>query len=239
MRLDKLLLHKNLVDSKRRAVGMIMSGGVLVNGQTVSEPSKDVPESSEISFKIKSKFVSRGGEKLEWALNFFGLFPEGKVCLDIGSSTGGFTDCLLQRRAQKVYCIDVGKGLLHWKLRNNPAVVVIEGTNFRYFNPENLKESPKLVTIDVSFISLEKILPKIKDICRESACVLALVKPQFEVERGGTQRGIVTDGEKRMLSLKKVISFAESIGFRCKGHTESRLKGAAGNIEYFVLFKVR
>lgn len=228
------MLYKNLIGSKHKAEALIMSGDVLVNGQAVSKPSKDVPESSEIAFKTKSRYVSRGGEKLEGALNFFRVSPEGMVCLDVGSSTGGFTDCLLQHGAKKVYCVDVGKGLLHWKLRNNPAVVVLEGRNFRYFNPENLKECPKLVTIDVSFISLEKILPKIKETCKESADVIALVKPQFEVERGGTRRGIVTDGKKRVLSLKKIMSFAESTGFGYKGHTESPLKGAAGNIEYFV-----
>jgi len=234
MRLDKLLIYRNLVESRQKAQALIMSGNVIVDGQVVIKPSKEFNEVSSITIKKTNRYVSRGGQKLEFALKSFKINPEGKICLDVGSSTGGFTDCLLQLGAKKVYCVDVGKGLLHWKLRNNTKVVIMEGYNFRYFNKNYLKEFPKLVTIDVSFISLKKILPSVKEVCVSSVDIIALVKPQFEIEKGGTKKGVVIDPEKRLSAVEKIITFAKEIGFDHRSMIESPLKGPKGNTEYFI-----
>ncbi|MDI6641604.1 MAG: TlyA family RNA methyltransferase, partial [Elusimicrobiota bacterium] len=179
------------------------------------------------------------GYKLEHAIKHFGIQVENKICLDVGSSTGGFVDCLLQHGAKRIYAVDVGKGLLHYKLRDNPKIVIIEDTNFRYFPVELLKDKIDLTTIDVSFISLEKILPKVKEIAStkskiEGMEILCLVKPQFETERKYLRKGVVKDTEIQISTVNKIRQFAQSIGFEYRGMTPSPLKGPKGNTEYFL-----
>ena len=233
-RLDKLLVEKKLTETREKAQVLIISGNIKVDGETITKPSKEVSVFSNIEVVQSLKYVSRGGLKLQNAIQNFKIDVKDKICLDIGSSTGGFTDCLLQYGAKKVYSTDVGKGLLDWKLRNNPKVVVLEGINFRYFPDELIKEELDLITIDVSFISLEKILPKVKEISNKDTKILALVKPQFEVERKFSKKGVVKDKKIQIEAIKKITDFARKIGFEYYGFTDSGLKGPKGNIEYFI-----
>lgn len=183
------------------------------------------------------KYVSRGGLKLEYALKYFSVDVQDKICLDVGSSTGGFTDCLLHHGAKKVYTVDVGKGLLDWELRNDPRVKVYEKTNFKYFLPELLNEKPDLVTVDVSFISLNKIFPKVKDILSHGGVVLALIKPQFEAERKDVKRGVVQSEVVRQEVVEKIKIFAKEAGFDIAGTATSPVKCPKGNIECFLYMK--
>ncbi len=235
IRLDKLLIEKKLAETRQKAQVLILSGNVKVNGETISKPSKEVDECSNIEIVQSLKYVSRGGLKLQHALEYFKIDVKNKICLDIGSSTGGFTDCLLQYGGEKIYATDVGKGLLDWKLRNNPKVVVLEGINFRYFPEDLIKNQLDLITIDVSFISLEKILTKVKNISSPKTKILALVKPQFEVERKFSKKGVVKDKKVQIEAVKKIIRFAKKIGFKFFGFTTSPIKGPKGNTEYFIL----
>jgi 23S rRNA (cytidine1920-2'-O)/16S rRNA (cytidine1409-2'-O)-methyltransferase len=187
--------------------------------------------------KEKLKYVSRGGLKLEYALKYFSVDVRDKICLDVGSSTGGFTDCLLQHGAKKVYAVDVGKGLLDWKLRNDPRVSVCEKTNFKYFLPELLDEKPDLVTVDVSFISLNKIFPKVKDILSPGGVVFALIKPQFEAERKDVKKGVVQNEVVRQEVVEKVEAFAKEAGFDIDGTATSPVRCPKGNIECFLYMR--
>jgi 23S rRNA (cytidine1920-2'-O)/16S rRNA (cytidine1409-2'-O)-methyltransferase len=237
IRLDALLAEKNLAENIQKAGAIIMAGGVEVDGKVIDKPGTPVGTTSEITFKSSNPFVSRGGLKIEPAFAHFNISVEGRVCMDIGASTGGFTDFLLSRGAQKVYAVDVGKNLLHERLKSNPKVVNLEGVNFRYFSSENLKRTIEFVTIDVSFISLENILPNVADFLSENALVLAMVKPQFEAEQKDLRKGVVKDEETRSALISKVIKFSEDTGFVRLGGVDSTVKGPKGNIEHFLLLK--
>ncbi|HIE33304.1 MAG TPA: TlyA family RNA methyltransferase [Thermodesulfobacteriaceae bacterium] len=239
-RLDRLLVQKGLVESREKAQALIMSGVVYVDGQRMEKAGTRVSVASQIEIRGSGlPYVSRGGLKLEGALKVFDLKVEGLACADIGASTGGFTDCLLKHGARRVYAIDVGKGQLHEKLRQDPRVVVMEGVNARYLKAEDLPERVALVTIDVSFISLKKILPAAKSILRPEGLILALIKPQFEVgPREVGRKGVVKDHRKHRRVMEEIWAFGEDeLGFRALGVAESPLPGPAGNREFFILFR--
>ena len=235
-RLDALLVTRGLADHSAHAQRLILAGQVRVDGQVVAEPARKLPLDAALSVDHGPRFVSRGGEKLEPALAAFGLSNlDGRVCADVGASTGGFTDCLLQHGAAKVYAIDVGYGLLHWKLRSDPRVVVMERTNARHV--DRLTEPVSLVTVDASFISLRVLLPVIKSWFGESGGdVTALIKPQFEAGREVVDRGegVIHDPQVHRAVLEEVIKFAKSNGFGAAGLVRSPIKGPKGNIEFLV-----
>jgi len=233
-RLDVLLTEQGYADSRSKAQAIIMSGLVYVNGQKADKAGVSYEESVSIEVRgAVCPYVSRGGLKLEKALRDFGVKPEGFVCSDSGASTGGFTDCLLQQGAKKVYAIDVGYGELDWKIRSDPRVVVMERTNIRYVTPEQLGEPLDLSVIDVSFISLNKVLPTIKTLLKPSGQVLCLIKPQFEAgkEKVG-KKGVVRDKAIHKEVLDNFVALANELGFRILGLTFSPVKGPAGNIEF-------
>ncbi len=245
-RLDVLLLERGLFDSRAKAQAVIMAGNVLVDGQKIDKAGTLTNEKSTVRILgSRLKYVSRGGLKLEKALGEFGIDPCGRVCLDIGASTGGFTDCLLQNGAAKVYAVDVGYGQMDLKVRNDSRVVVIERTNARNLTPEALygKDGDKgprasLAVIDVSFISLSKILPAIYALLSEKAEVAALVKPQFEAGRALVGKGgIVRDSKTHELVLKNITASAKETGFSFEGSCTSPIKGADGNIEFLIHLK--
>jgi 23S rRNA (cytidine1920-2'-O)/16S rRNA (cytidine1409-2'-O)-methyltransferase len=234
-RLDILLVERGLVESRAKAQRLVYAGEVMIEGQTIFKPSQEVELSANITVKAKSRFVSRGGEKLDYALNFFAVDVAGKICLDIGASTGGFTDCLLQRGAKQVYAVDVGKGQLHWKLRKDLRVIILDDINARYLTERQLPTKPELAVIDVSFISLTKVLPAIINILSSGGSIVALIKPQFEAERTEIKGGVVRSPEARARAVEKIKKFGEQkLGLDFKGVCESPLKGPAGNIEYFI-----
>lgn len=238
-RCDHVLTVKGLVPSRDAAVRMILAGKVRCNGTIVDKPSREIPVDAVIEIIGEGKsFVSRGGEKLEAALDSGSLDPQGLICLDVGCSTGGFTDCLLQRGAAKVYAVDVGYGQFDWRLRHDLRVVLIERTNIRYMPPSAIPEPVELVVIDVSFISLTKVLPPVAQFLRPLARVIALIKPQFEVGKGQVGRGgIVRDEAQRMEAAQRVIRFAEDMGFHTKKTVESPIKGKKGNQEILAIFE--
>jgi 23S rRNA (cytidine1920-2'-O)/16S rRNA (cytidine1409-2'-O)-methyltransferase len=235
-RLDKVLVDRGLVKSRERARALIMEGRVIVGGQRIAKPGTMVASASDIVLKGNDvPYVSRGGVKLEAALDFFRIDTAGKVAMDIGCSTGGFTDCLLKRNVLKVYAVDVGYGQFDWSLRNDPRVVLMEKTNIRYIERGAVPDVIDLAVIDVSFISLLKVLPRVLEFLGEDGDVLALIKPQFEVGRGMVGKGgIVRDEEKRVAALESVREGAEAIGFRAVGVVESPIQGRKGNREYFI-----
>ncbi len=214
---------------------MIMAGRIRVDGHTVYRPGHMVDPDASIEIVAPEPYVSRGGEKLEGALIDFRIDPKAKVCLDVGSATGGFTDCLLQHGAERVHCVDVGKGQLDWRLRNDRRVVVHEGLNARYLTPEDIGESVDLVTIDVSFISLRLILPPLGAIVNEKGDLLTLVKPQFEAGRERVGKGgVVRDPTVHLEVLENLATFVEEeTPWRVVAATFSPLRGPAGNIEFF------
>ena len=233
-RLDVLLTEQGYADTRSKAQAIIMSGQVYVNGQKADKPGVSYEETVELEVRgAVCPYVSRGGLKLEKALRDFGVKPEGYVCSDSGASTGGFTDCLLQQGAKKVFAIDVGYGQLDWKIRSDPRVVVMERTNIRYVTPDQLGEPLDLSVIDVSFISLKIVLPAIKELLKEDGQVLCLIKPQFEAgkEKVG-KKGVVRDISVHKEVLRDFVANAEALGFGVKGITFSPIKGPEGNIEY-------
>jgi 23S rRNA (cytidine1920-2'-O)/16S rRNA (cytidine1409-2'-O)-methyltransferase len=230
-RLDEALVERGLVENRSRARALIMAADVLVNGVAVTRAGAPVQRSDEISLKAPPKFVSRGGEKLDHALSEFGIEVRDLIAADFGASTGGFTDCLLQGGAARVYAIDVGYGQLATQLRADPRVVVIERTNVRHL--ESLPEQVDLVTIDVSFIGLKLVLPAARNLLSESGRIIALVKPQFEAGRGDVDRGgVVRDPETHRRVLHVLFRTAEELGLGIVGLTASPLRGPAGNIEF-------
>ncbi|MBR5897696.1 MAG: TlyA family RNA methyltransferase [Lachnospiraceae bacterium] len=236
-RLDVLLVELGLSTSREKAKTVIMAGDVFVNGQREDKAgSMFDPEKSKIEVRgDKLKYVSRGGLKLEKALASFPIDLNGAVCMDIGASTGGFTDCMLQNGAKKVYSIDVGHGQLAWSLRNDERVVCMEKTNFRYVKPEDLGEAPDFASCDVSFISLTKILEPAVNILRDGAQMVCLIKPQFEAGREEVgKKGVVRDKKVHEAVVKKVIDYARSVGFKILGLDYSPIKGPEGNIEYLL-----
>lgn len=234
-RLDVLLTERMYADSRSKAQAIIMSGNVYVNGQKADKPGISYEETVEIEVKgAVCPYVSRGGLKLEKALRDFGVDPTGFVCSDSGASTGGFTDCLLQQGAEKVFAIDVGYGQLDWKIRSDPRVVVMERTNIRYVTPEQLGQPLDLSVIDVSFIGLEIVLPTIKTLLKpESGQVLCLIKPQFEAGKENVgKKGVVRDPKVHKMVLDNFVSLVTSLGFHILGLTFSPVKGPEGNIEF-------
>lgn len=233
-RLDVLLVSLGLAESRAKAQATIMAGEVYVNGQKADKSGMEVDITSNVEVRGSAcPYVSRGGLKLEKALRNFGVDPTGYVCSDSGASTGGFTDCLLQQGASKVFAIDVGYGQLAWKIRNDPRVVVMERTNIRYVTPEDLGQPLDLSVIDVSFISLSLVLPVVKTLLKPTGQVLCLIKPQFEAGRDKVgKKGVVRDAAVHEEVLQNFISLAKSLGFTIRNLTFSPVKGPEGNIEF-------
>ena len=233
-RLDVLLTEQMYADSRSKAQAIIMSGNVYVNGQKADKPGMSFEETVQIEVRgAVCPYVSRGGLKLEKALRDFGVKPEGYVCSDSGASTGGFTDCLLQQGAKKVFAIDVGYGQLDWKIRSDERVVVMERTNIRYVTPEQLGEPLDLSVIDVSFISLKIVLPTIKTLLKPNGQVLCLIKPQFEAGKDKVgKKGVVRDKTTHKEVLDHFVDLADSLDFKILGLTFSPVKGPEGNIEF-------
>lgn len=238
-RLDVLLVKRNLAGSREKAKAIIMSGIVYVDGQKEDKAGTTFPEDVQIEVRGHTlPYVSRGGLKLEKALKCFDVSVEGKICTDVGSSTGGFTDCMLQNGAVKVFAIDVGRGQLDWKLRQDDRVVCMEKTNIRYVKLEDLGEPIDFSSIDVSFISLTKVLGPIRDYLTEKGQIVALIKPQFEAGREKVgKKGVVREKSTHLEVISQIISYALSIGFRVLDLTFSPIKGPEGNIEYLVHLK--
>ena len=233
-RLDVLLTEQGYADTRSKAQAIIMSGQVYVNGQKADKPGISYEETVQLEVRGDvCPYVSRGGWKLEKALRDFGVDPTGFVCSDSGASTGGFTDCLLQQGAKKVFAIDVGYGQLDWKIRSDERVVVMERTNIRYVTPEDLGEPLDLSVIDVSFISLSIVLPTIKNLLKSTGRVLCLIKPQFEAGREKVgKKGVVRDPATHKEVLDNFVALADSLGFTIRGLTFSPVKGPEGNIEF-------
>ena len=235
-RLDVLLVQRGLAPSREKAKVMIMEGNVFVAGQREDKAGTSFDDKVEIEVRGNTlKYVSRGGLKLEKAMANFGISLEDKVCMDIGASTGGFTDCMLQNGAKKVYAVDVGYGQFAWKLRQDERVVCMEKTNIRYVTPEDIDDVLDFASVDVSFISLTKVLPAAKELLNEQGEMVCLIKPQFEAgkEKVG-KKGVVRDPKVHEEVIEKVISFAQEIGFGIKNLEFSPIKGPEGNIEYLV-----
>ena len=233
-RLDVLLVEQGYADSRAKAQAIIMSGQVYVDGQKADKPGMSFDETLPLEVRgATCPYVSRGGLKLEKALRDFGVDPTGFVCSDSGASTGGFTDCLLQQGASKVFAIDVGYGQLDWKIRSDPRVVVMERTNVRYVTPEQLGEPLDLSVVDVSFISLKIVLPVIKTFLKPTGQVLCLIKPQFEAgkEKVG-KKGVVRDPQTHKEVLDSFVELAKELEFKILGLTFSPVKGPEGNIEF-------
>lgn len=236
-RLDLLLVREGFLASREKAKAVIMSGNVFVDGQREDKAGTFFdPDKVHIEVKgMALKYVSRGGLKLEKGINRFGLKLEGKVCMDIGASTGGFTDCMLQNGASKVYSVDVGYGQLDWKLRNDPRVVCMEKTNFRFMTPAEIQEKLDFASVDVSFISLTKILLPARALLGDTGEMVCLIKPQFEAGREKVgKKGVVREPEIHKEVVKKIIDFADYIGFDVLHLDFSPIKGPEGNIEYLL-----
>ena len=233
-RLDVLLTERGFAENRTKAQAIIMSGLVYVNGQKADKPGVSYEETIELEVRTGAcPYVSRGGLKLEKALRDFGVDPTGYVCSDSGASTGGFTDCLLQQGASKVFAIDVGYGQLDWKIRSDPRVVVMERTNVRYVTPEQLGEPLDLSVVDVSFISLKIVLPVIKTFLKSTGQVLCLIKPQFEAGKDKVgKKGVVREPETHKEVLDNFVALARELDFKILGLTFSPVKGPEGNIEF-------
>ncbi len=236
IRLDRLLVERGLVESRERAQALIIAGQVLVNEQKQNKSGSLVPEDAEIRILGEQlPYVSRGGLKLESALKEFEVSVAGKTALDVGASTGGFTDCLLQHGCEKVYAVDVGYGQMAWKLRQDPRVVVIERTNIRTIEPSLIPGPVAIVVIDASFISLEKVIPSIMQFLGPESELIALIKPQFEVGRAQVGKGgIVRDETARAAAVTTISDFIRSIGLDVKGVIPSPIQGQDGNVEFLI-----
>ena len=233
-RLDVLLVEQMYADTRTKAQAIIMAGQVYVDGQKADKPGTSYEETVQIEVRgVSCPYVSRGGLKLEKALRDFGVKPEGYVCSDSGASTGGFTDCLLQQGAKKVFAIDVGYGQLDWKIRSDPRVVVMERTNIRYVTPEDIGEPLDLSVIDVSFISLKIVLPAVRELLKPTGQILCLIKPQFEAGRDKVgKKGVVREPAVHKEVLDAFVELAASLNLTILGLTFSPVKGPEGNIEF-------
>ena len=238
-RLDMLMMERALAPSREKAKAFIMAGDVYVDGQKEDKAGTMFPETVKIEVRGNTlPYVSRGGLKLEKAMKNFDVTLDSKVCMDVGASTGGFTDCMLQNGAVKVYSIDVGYGQLDWKLRNDPRVVCMEKTNIRYVTPEQIGEPVEFASIDVAFISLTKVLEPVRELLCPGGEVVALIKPQFEAGREQVgKKGVVRDKSVHLEVIKKVLEYALSIGFSVLNLEFSPIKGPEGNIEYLAHLK--
>lgn len=235
-RLDVLLVKRGLAESREKAKAIIMSGIVYVEDQKEDKAGTTFDENAKIEVRGSTlKYVSRGGLKLEKAMTHFGVTLDQKVCMDVGASTGGFTDCMLQNGAVKVYSVDVGHGQLAWKLRNDERVVCMEKTNIRYVTPEDIPDRIQFASIDVSFISLTKVLGPVKELLTEDGQIVCLIKPQFEAGREKVgKKGVVREKSTHLEVIESVIAFAKSIGFGILNLEFSPIKGPEGNIEYLL-----
>lgn len=235
-RIDRLLVRKGFVQSRERAQSLIMEGKVRAGGGVVDKPGTMVEEEASVEILGEDlPYVSRGGVKLEGALRAFGVDPFGMKVLDIGASTGGFTDCVLQKGAQRVYAVDVGYGQLAWKLRTDPRVVNLEKTNVRYLRREAIEGEVDLILIDTSFISIEKFLPHLLDFLKEGGAIVSLIKPQFEVGKGEVGKGgVVRDPSLHEKVVERISRFCEGLGLKIRGVVESSLLGPKGNKEFFI-----
>lgn len=237
LRLDQLLLDRGFAPTRNKALGMIIAGIVRVGERIATKAGEKFPNDVEIEIiKPPHPYVSRGGLKLEKALEHFKIEVKGKICLDAGASTGGFTHCLLLRGAAKVYAADVGYGQLDFSLRNDARVVVLEKCNVRYLSKEQVPELVDVITADLSFISLTKVIEKLKDFLKQGGFFIPLIKPQFEAERGLAKKGVVRDPQIRKAAAEKVIKHIESQGFETIGVTESPITGPDGNVEFLACF---
>lgn len=238
-RLDVLLVNRNLAESREKAKAIIMSGNVFVDGQREDKAGSTF--SPEVSIEIKGsplKYVSRGGLKLEKAIEAYKIILDSKVCMDVGSSTGGFTDCMLMNGAAKVYAVDVGTNQLAWKLRQDERVISMEKTNIRYLTPEDIEDRIEFASIDVSFISLTKVLQPVRELLCDQGEVVCLIKPQFEAGREKVgKKGVVRDQKVHIEVIRMVCDYAASIGFDCIDLNFSPIKGPEGNIEYLLYLK--
>jgi len=240
VRIDTLLVERGMAESRHRAQAMVMAGAVSVDGTRIDKSGRGVDPECVVTLKETCQYVSRGGLKLEGALDAFGIEVGGLVVMDVGASTGGFTDCLLKRGAHRVYAIDVGKGLLHYRLRQDERVRLLESRNIRYLERPEVEEgrSVDMAVVDVSFISLEKVLPRVREFLKDGAAVLALIKPQFEAGRGEVGKGgIVRDPAMHRAVVSRMGEFAAAAGFEVEGVTESPIKGAKGNREFWMYLK--
>ena len=237
-RLDVLLVEQGLADSREKAKAIIMSGIVYVDNNKEDKAGTTFDETAKIEVRGNTlKYVSRGGLKLEKAMDHFGVELAGKVCMDVGASTGGFTDCMLQNGAVKVYSVDVGHGQLAWKLRNDERVVCMEKTNIRYVTPEDIDDKIEFASIDVSFISLTKVLPAVKELLTDSGEIVCLIKPQFEAGRANIgKNGIVRSRAVHAEVISRVLSDAAVNGLHCRALTVSPIEGGDGNREYVAVF---
>ena len=235
-RLDVLLVEQGLADSREKAKAIIMSGIVYVDNNKEDKAGTTFDETAKIEVRGNTlKYVSRGGLKLEKAMDHFGVELAGKVCMDVGASTGGFTDCMLQNGAVKVYSVDVGHGQLAWKLRNDERVVCMEKTNIRYVTPEDIDDKIEFASIDVSFISLTKVLPAVKELLTDSGEIVCLIKPQFEAGREKVgKKGVVREKSTHLEVIQMVMAYAAEIGFEIRNLEFSPIKGPEGNIEYLL-----
>ncbi|MGD1075996.1 MAG: TlyA family RNA methyltransferase [Thermodesulfovibrionales bacterium] len=238
-RLDMLLLKRGIVASRERAKALIMEGKILVNTRAVTKAGAPIDADAHIELTGRDMpFVSRGGLKLDAAIEYFGVDLRDATAMDVGSSTGGFTDCMLQRGAKRVYCVDVGYGQLSWSLRNDPRIMLLERTNIRYLEKEKIPDSIDFASIDLSFISLQKVLATVAEFMRHEGVILALVKPQFEVGRREVGKGgIVRDEEQRMAAVTAIEEYAAAIGLRVMGVFRSPVLGQKGNQEYFLYMR--
>ncbi len=239
-RIDKILVDRGLADSRAKAQALVMAGAVLVDEQLVTKASEHFHQNAKVRIKAEAaaRYVGRGGVKLEAALRDFKIDVSGWTCLDVGASTGGFTDCLLQCGARKVVALDVGHNQIDWRLRTDPRVEVREGVNARYLGPADFEEQFDLVTIDVAFISVTKILPAVVPLLKAQGRLITLIKPQFEVGKGEVGKGgIVKDAAQHQRVIGEVNAAAEALGFRVAGMIESPIKGADGNVEFLALYE--
>jgi 23S rRNA (cytidine1920-2'-O)/16S rRNA (cytidine1409-2'-O)-methyltransferase len=241
-RIDKLLVDQGLVESRTKAQALIMAGAVLVDEQRINKPSELISPTAEIRIKgaddPAQRYVSRGGVKLEAALVAFGINVAGLLCLDVGASTGGFTDCLLQQGARRVIAIDVGHNQIDWRLRNDPRVEVREGVNARYLTARDFTDLFDLIVMDVAFISATKVLPAVIPLLNRNGALIVLIKPQFEVGKNEVGKGgIVRDPEKHQRVIAEVNSAAEELGLQACGLIESPIRGADGNVEFLAFYR--
>jgi len=238
-RIDRVLVERGMVPSREKARALVMAGKVTVDGKRIDKPGTQINGDAPLRLEERnSSYVSRGGEKIEGALKTFGIDPQGMIVMDVGASTGGFTDCILQKGAKKVYAVDVGYGQLAWKLQKDARVVNLERKNIRYLQPQEIQDEIDLILIDVSFISVEKFLPHLLGFLKKRGTILSLIKPQFEVGKGEVGKGgVVRDKSLHEKVIARISAFSRRLGLTVLGVTESPLLGPKGNREFFIYLK--
>ena len=238
LRLDRLLVERGLAESREKAKALILGGSVLVNGVVADKAGAQVRPDDVVALKNRMPYVSRGGLKLEHAIEEFGINVRDRTAVDAGASTGGFTDCLLQYGAKRVYAVDVGYGQFHWRLRNDRRVVLLEKTNIRHLDTASIPEKADIAVIDVSFISLLKVMPKVIELLRPGGEIIALIKPQFEASRGEVGKGgVIRDEAKRLEIVERIKHESENMGLEVRGTTTSPVRGPRGNVEFLIYLR--